>query len=43
MHNMGFLPHYYKDNEDNKWVKVTGFRNSKEAMNIYQNSIINNN
>jgi inorganic pyrophosphatase len=31
---------HYKDNEDNKWVKVTGFRNSKEAIKIYQKSII---
>ena len=28
---------HYKDNEENKWIKVNGFRNSREAFKIYQN------
>ena len=29
----------YKDNEDEKWVKVKGFKNNKEALKIYKKSI----
>ena len=31
---------HYKDTEKNKWVKVDGFKNAKEAMVIYQESIV---
>jgi inorganic pyrophosphatase len=30
---------HYKDNEDEKWVKVKGFKNNKEALKIYKKSI----
>lgn len=30
---------HYKDTEKNKWVKVDEFKNAKEAMDIYQESI----
>ena len=42
-HQLNKIQHFfkhYKDLEPNKWVKITGFENKKQAIKIYQQSKI---
>ena len=42
-HQLNKIQHFfqhYKDLEPNKWVKITGFKNKKEAIKIYEQSKI---